>query len=98
MRLEEYIEEFGTSAPKLAKKANISALTVRNIMQQKKDIQLSTAISLEVATKGQVTLREMLPKTLLKQVLEGLFPKKALGVSQKTTKEKQDKKNKKNKK
>lgn len=64
MRLEQYIEEVGISPPKLAKKAGVSPLTVRNIMNQKKGIQLFTAIKIEDATKGQVTCREMLPQQL----------------------------------
>lgn len=87
MRLEEYIEEFGISPPKLAKKANVSALTIRNIMQGKKDIQLSTALKIEAATKGQVTCREMLPKILLEQMLKAPSQSKGQGDSKKPPKE-----------
>lgn len=77
MRLEEYIAEFDTTPPKLARRAGISPLTVRNIMKQKVDVHLSIALSLEAATKGQVTCREMLPEMLLERVLKGehLSPK-----------------------
>lgn len=98
MRLEEYIEEFGISPPKLAKKANVSALTIRNIMQEKKDIQLSTALKIEAATKGQVTCREMLPKTLLEQMLKAPSQSKGQGDSQKSLKAKNNDKKKHNKK
>ncbi len=82
MRLEEYLEEFGTTIPKLARKANLSAITVRDVVNQKRDPQLSTALSLEAATKGQVTCRDMLPSRLLEQILS---PSKAEG-KQKTLK------------
>lgn len=71
MRLEEYLEEFGTTIPKLARKANLSAITVRDVVNQRRDPQLSTALSLEAATKGQVTCREMLPESLLVEIAKG---------------------------
>jgi DNA-binding XRE family transcriptional regulator len=99
MRLDEYLEEFGTSIPKLAKKANLSELTVRNIVNEKKDPLLSTCLKLEAATKGQVTCRELLPKTMLRLLQEPLSQKKALGDSRKPLEEKnKQKKNKNNKK
>lgn len=98
MRLEEYLEEFGTTIPKLAKKANLSAITVRDVVNQRRDPQLSTALSIEVATKGQVTCREMLPKKLLEQMLEVPFRKKGQGDSQKNLAADKKKKKKKDKK
>lgn len=77
MRLEEYLEEFGTTVPKLAKKANLSAITVRDVVNQKRDPQLSTALSLEAATKGQVTCREMLPEALLVAIAKGFKTEKS---------------------
>jgi len=81
MRLEQYIEEFGTTVPKLAKRAGLNAVTVRSIINQERDPCLSSALKIEVATKGQVTCRELLPKKLLEQMLKAPSLKKGQGDS-----------------
>lgn len=92
MRLEEYMEEFGCSFIHMAKKTGLSQLTIRNIAEQKKDPLLSTALTIESATKGQVTCRELLPKKRLEQMLKAPFLKKDRDDSQKSLKAKNKKK------
>jgi len=94
MRVEEYLQEFGTTAPKLAKKCGVTPVTIRNIVNQNCDPQLSTALSIEVATKGQVTCREMLPKKHLELVLKGPKAEKSQKSPQKKNKQKKKHENK----
>lgn len=97
MRLEQYVEEVGISPPKLAKKAGVSPLTIRNVMNHKQGIQLITAIKIEDATKGQVTCREMLPQvqSLVKTLKP--FPVPLQDLSPKKSPKRNDDKKKKNK-
>lgn len=98
MRLDQYLEDFGSTVSNIARKANLNPMTVRNILNEKKDVLLSTALSIENATKGQVTCREMLPRTLLSQLLEGQIYVKKKTASQKSLDPKKKNKKQKNKK
>lgn len=61
MRLEEYLEEYGTPLTVFAAKTGASITTILNICAQRGDLLLSIALRIEEATKGQVQCKELLP-------------------------------------
>jgi predicted transcriptional regulator len=60
MKLKDYITENCINIRLFAKKIGVSVTTLYSIFEGH-DIRLSTALSIEDATKKQVTCRDMLP-------------------------------------
>lgn len=59
MKLSEYIEDMGISVAKLTRISGLTKRSIYNLMNEKRDIRLSTAVKIERATKGKVTCREI---------------------------------------
>jgi DNA-binding transcriptional regulator YdaS (Cro superfamily) len=60
MKLQEYLDTYGTPKMALARKAGISRPSLNGILDGR-DLRISVALKLEDATAGLVTCREMAP-------------------------------------
>lgn len=58
MKLKDYIEKYGTPISVLARKANMKECTLIKIFRGSEPT-LKSAIAIEDATRGEVTIREM---------------------------------------
>jgi transcriptional regulator with XRE-family HTH domain len=57
MYLAEYLQETGMSQAEFARRAGISGPTVASVLVGK-DVKLSVAVLIEIATKGKVKCKE----------------------------------------
>jgi DNA-binding transcriptional regulator YdaS (Cro superfamily) len=69
MRLDEYLKEVGIPITKFARRIGASAATIHNILDSKRDLRLSIAVRIELATKGLVTCKEILPESFIEKTL-----------------------------
>jgi len=65
MRLEKWLEEQDISVRKFAKKINVSASTIHNLLHGREP-SLSTAMKVYRATQKKVTYEDMIDPELLK--------------------------------
>lgn len=73
MKLKDYLIEVGIPIEKFARRAGVSATTIQNVIQGKRDLRVSIAIKIEDATLGdngkpKVTCREMIPSHLRRMI------------------------------
>lgn len=91
MNLKEYLDETGCTLTKFAKRANMSVQTIRNILDGK-DMYLSIASKIEVATKGNVTCQDLIAnlskKDLTNKALESSNSSQANKMTHKETQKK----------
>lgn len=62
MKLVQYLQQNNLKQKEFAKKIGVSCATISNLVAMKFDIHLSTALSIEEATEGQVTCKDLLVK------------------------------------
>lgn len=60
MKLKKYLKEFGVSPLKLAALAEISYSTFYKVLTQQKDTRASILMKISLATKGVVSVEEMI--------------------------------------
>lgn len=75
MKLIEYLTDIGITPAVFAKKANISAPTIYNVLKGK-DIYLSIALRIEKATKRKVKCRELISESRIKKKRNRILPYK----------------------
>lgn len=76
MKLEEFIEENGTTMMHIAKKSGLSHPTIRHILQGR-DMRFSVILKVRDATKGEVSFDDMIPQSYLNYVENEAIKKKA---------------------
>lgn len=62
MNLKEYLRINSISQLEFSKKIGISESALRYIINENRDLGVSTAFAIEKATNGEVTARDMIPK------------------------------------
>lgn len=82
MRLPEYLDDVGIPLSAFARKCGFTKNTLYNVINQKGEILLSTALRIEAATRGQVTCKELVPEEFL-EVLSQIYSNKNSKHSQK---------------
>ena len=70
MRLEEYLDKYRETVAEFSKETKMSIQTLYNIMNGTKNTRLVNAMKIEQATRGEVTYKDLLPQTLLKDLAE----------------------------
>jgi predicted transcriptional regulator len=60
MNLKKFIEETGITPAKFARRSDIPASTVYSLIKGATDPKLSIALKIEAATRGRVTIRDLM--------------------------------------
>jgi plasmid maintenance system antidote protein VapI len=66
MRLKDYLDSMGIPVTKFARKVGVTAATIHNLFRGR-EITLRTAVRICEATKGEVTIEEILIESTLKK-------------------------------
>jgi len=66
MRLREYLDSMGIPVTRFAKRVKVSPQTIHNLFKGR-EITLKSALNICEATKGEVTIQEILLESTLKK-------------------------------
>jgi len=65
MKLRQYLDETEIPIAAFARRVGVTGATIHNVLKRGNTL-LSVAVGIEIATKGEVTCRELLDTNLLK--------------------------------